>query len=167
MLALITATAVLQTFSSLPNTITLPGGTMVYGALPGWTNGEYFLVSVTPFIAPSGQQITGEPSYSLNNGVVTQTYATQAAPAPTAYVSTTTLLSLLTLTEYKGIMQFAAADVASVVGTGQLEMWLDIARLNGRVNLDDPVTQSVAQYLITNNLLTSARAAVVFAPPAS
>lgn len=97
--------------------------------------------------------------------VVVQNFDPTAPINNPLYVSTTSVLSLLTLAEYKAIMQFAAADLVSVIGTGQLSMWLDLTRLDGQINLNDPVTQSVAQYLITNNLLTAARAAVIFAPP--
>src|ERR1035437_2186921 len=42
----------------------------------------YTLVPVTPFVIPTGQVTVGAPTYAFVNGVVTETYATQAAPAP-------------------------------------------------------------------------------------
>jgi hypothetical protein len=96
-----------------------------------------------------------------------QQQAAQTLLASFNPVSLTYLLSALTLAEYKGIMAAAAADIASATGTGQLSQWLDVVRVQGWVNLGDPLTTSVQEFLVGNNLLTAARAAAVFAPPVS
>jgi hypothetical protein len=71
-------------FGDVPNPMRLPNGDIVNGAQVGWTSqdGVYSLVAVTPFITPSGQVNVGAASYTVDGGVVTETYATQAAPAP-------------------------------------------------------------------------------------
>ncbi len=78
------------------------------------------------------------------------------------YIPTATVLGRLTLAEYTAIKQAAASQLAA--GNGQLEQWLDMARtsING-INPADPATIAAIAALESANLLTAARAAVVFA----
>lgn len=73
------------------------------------------------------------------------------------------LLSRLTNAEYTAILQ--AVQTKLQVGDVQLARWLDQIRTKVQIDLNDPMTTQAETYLINNNLLTAARAAVVFAPP--
>ena len=95
-------------------------------------------------------------------------YATMMASAPNApppqpvYIPTATVLGRLTLAEYTAIRQAAASQLAA--GNGQLEQWLDMARTSPHgINPADPATIAAIAALGSANLLTAARAAVVFA----
>ena len=66
------------------------------------------------------------------------------------------------LAEYTAIKQAAAAQLAG--GNGQLEHWLDMTRTSPHgINPADPATIAAIAALESTNLLTAARAAVVFA----
>jgi len=78
-------------------------------------------------------------------------------------VSASTLLGRLSVAEYTAIRQAAAAQLAQ--GSGQLEQWLDMARVADRgINLYDPVTTAAKAALVAAGLLTQSRADAVFAP---
>lgn len=102
---------------------------------------------------------------------ITAAQAVAAAFDPTAaanqtpvYVPGATMLARLTSTEYLAIMQASAAQLTA--GNPQLSQWIDQVRLARQgVNLSDPVTLTAEATLISSGLLTSDRAAVVFAAP--
>jgi hypothetical protein len=87
--------------------------------------------------------------------------AVAALPPPPVYRSAFALLGRLTLAEYTGIRQVAAAQLAA--GNAQLEQWLDMARTapNG-VNLVDPLTVAAKAALVAAGLLTQPRADAIF-----
>lgn len=77
------------------------------------------------------------------------------------YVSSAALLKRLTVAEYTGIMQAAAAKLSQ--GDGSLSMWLDTARTaQGGVNINDPSTQAAKSALVGGGILTQSRADVIF-----
>jgi hypothetical protein len=79
--------AVVAVFASVPNPMTLPNGDRVSAAAAGWTSQDsaYSLIDVTPFVTPDGQENIGAPSYTVVDGAVIETYATQPIPAPSLY----------------------------------------------------------------------------------
>lgn len=85
-----------------------------------------------------------------------------APPSPPVYIPTATVLSRRTLAEYTAIRQAAAAQLAG--GNGQLEQWLDMARVSpSGINPADTTTTAAVAALVGAGLLTSARAAIVMA----
>jgi hypothetical protein len=87
--------------------------------------------------------------------------AIAALPPLPVYVPTFTLLGRLTGAEYLAIRQAAAAELAA--GDARLEQWLDMARTApDGVNLVDPITVAAKAALVAANLLTQARADVIF-----
>jgi hypothetical protein len=124
--------AIVATYPLVPNSLTLPGGTQVFGAVPGWTSpdGVYSLVNVAPFIVPGGQQISGPPTYSILGGVVTQTYPTQPIPAP----------------------QVAAALYNAALQAGLTITWSISTALNGTYALDTNTQVTlIGAYLASQN----------------
>jgi hypothetical protein len=90
--------AIIWVVPTMPNPFVIPDGTQVFGASAGWTNGTYTLVSVPPFVTPNGQVNTGSPIYSVSDGVVTESYATQAAPVIPSSTYVNALASGLAIT---------------------------------------------------------------------
>lgn len=90
LISLPTPQAVITVYSSTPSMIILPNGEEVHGAAVGWVSqdGVYSLVNVVPFVVPPGQQVVGPPSYSVSNGVVTETYQTQPIPPAQTAIAT-------------------------------------------------------------------------------
>ena len=88
---------IVATYSSPPNPLLLPSGAKVYGAVVGWTDGAHALVNVTPFTASAGQEITGDPTYSIDgSGNVTETYST--IPIPPQVIAAAALAAGLAIT---------------------------------------------------------------------
>jgi hypothetical protein len=87
--------------------------------------------------------------------------AIAALPPAPVYVAASTLLGRLSLAEYTGIRQAAAAQLAA--GNGQLEQWLDLARTSvAGIDLTDPATIAAKAALVSAKLLTQARADAIF-----
>jgi len=85
-----------------------------------------------------------------------------ALPTRPVYLDPFVLLGRLTLSEYTLIRQAAGAQLAA--GNGQLEQWLDMARIApSGINLLDPVTIAAKAAVVAGGLLTQARADAVFA----
>ena len=74
--------AIIGTYADGTAQFRLPSSDVLEGAKVGWTGEGCALVAVKAFIAPSGQQIIGAPTYSIDgSGNVTESYATEAIPA--------------------------------------------------------------------------------------
>ena len=86
-------------------------------------------------------------------------------PAPISdpvFVPTDVVLSRLTDAEYASIVTAASQQLAQ--GNGQLARWLDQARVSPRgIGLSDAATITAIAFLTSGSLLTTARAARVFA----
>lgn len=122
-----------------------------------WTSadGRYRLVQVTAFVPPAGQVITGSPSYAVDqNGNVTETYATVAAPAPT--VSSLAFMELFTPAESLAIETAAETDP-------QTALFMHEMAAARSIDLGAAaVTQGLA-YLVGKSLITQARATAIAA----
>jgi hypothetical protein len=155
--ALITASpkTIIQIFLTTPNPLELPNGDQVNGAFVGWTSQDnaYSIVAVTPFATPSGQVNSGAPSYSFDaNGNVVEIYATQVAPAP--IVSSLQFFGLFTQAEQIAIATEAETDPNTA-------LFMSESAAAGSINLGSPQVAQALAYLVSKNLITSARSAQI------
>jgi hypothetical protein len=80
-LALITASEILKVWAldegetELAIRYTLPNGKQISPLVSGWTDGTYSIATVSEFTVPDGKVTVGAPSYTLDNGTVTETYS--------------------------------------------------------------------------------------------
>lgn len=58
----------------------LPDGSQVSPATLGWENEQHVIVEITPMDVPEGKRITGDPSYSLVDGKLEETYTLEDIP---------------------------------------------------------------------------------------
>lgn len=153
--------AIVATYGAIPNPLRPPNGDPVSGAQVGWSGQGYALVSVAPFVPPTGQQITGAPSYAIDGGGnVTQSYATVPIPPPTISVSSFAFRQLFTTAE-------ALAITTAAQSSALIRAWLDDIGASGQVNLGSQLITTGLTRLVTAGLLTQARALAIAAgtPP--
>jgi hypothetical protein len=153
--------SIVSTYDDGTTSFTLPGGDVIEGATVGWSGEGYSLVSVVPFAAPAGRQIVGAPSYSFDGeGNVIETYATQAAPAPS--ISALAFRQLFTSAERLAITTAAQSSAP-------LREFMDDESAAGEVSLSDPEVSAGIAALVAAGVLTQDRATAILAgsPPPS
>ena len=166
MLALISTSpfAIVKTFQGNIADINVPDKWQAQRVTDGYQtpDGKYKLVTVVPFTVPGGQQTTGLPTYSINpvTGVVTQSYTTQAIPAPT-FILFQTFLDRLTATEYLNIKKAIATQIQANNAT--VARWFDRVTARG-IDLTDSQTATIKAAAVSSGLLTQARADIIFTP---
>jgi len=82
-LALITTSEVLKVWAldeeetELAIRYTLPNGKQVSPLVSGWTDGTYTIVTVSEFEILEGKETVGPPTYTIDNGTVTESYTVE------------------------------------------------------------------------------------------
>ena len=154
--------AIMQVFSQDVVDINVPGKWQAQSVTAGYQtpDGVFSVVSIVPFVPTNGQMAIGIPTYTLLNGVVTQTYASAPIPAPIPFVTLSTLIQRLTGAEYVAIKKAIAAQIAANNGT--VALWYDIAQSGQPINLNDAQTVTIKALLVSSGLLTQPRADAVF-----
>lgn len=61
---------------------TLPSSDRISPVTLGWTDGVYSVVSVEEFDVPEGKRTVGAPSYTVENGAVSESYDIEDIPPP-------------------------------------------------------------------------------------
>jgi hypothetical protein len=72
-----------------------------------------------------------------------------------------TMISRLSTAEYLQMIQFANTRINANDGT--LSYWLDQVRTQS-INVNDPRTAQMENYLVTNGILASSRVSIIFSP---
>lgn len=146
----------IEAWPSGPVNVNITGTLQAYSVDAGWVspNGAYQLVTVPPFIPPSGQQITGEPSYSIVDGAVVENYATEAIPvAPAPQITSISRRQFFQQLAAQGIIT-QAESITALTGTLPPEITTVISALPAddqypatmlllgatAINLTDPMT---------------------------
>jgi hypothetical protein len=162
---------ILQTWPSGPISINVPGVWQVEGINTGWVSpdGVYGLVAAVPFVVPNGQIIAAGPTYSVVGSQVVENYTTVVAPAPPAppapstFVPASELIGRFTDAEYSAIKAAAITQMQSGVAT--MQKWFDQMLAQGGLDISTVAATTAATALVKANLLTAARAAIIFAGP--
>jgi hypothetical protein len=100
--------AVVTLFSG--SRVALPGGSVVEGVAPGWSDKNYRVADVVRFSTPDGYRILdgASPAYEIDGDVVRETFETEAIPAPAAPSARSRALAALSDTDAVAIRCFKA-----------------------------------------------------------
>ncbi len=153
--------AILETWPDGLVNVNVPGNIQAYGVDAGWTSpdGAYKLVPVAEFSPPTGDVISGAPTFSFDaNGNVIVTYQVQPAPAPT--VTALAFRQLFTSAERLAITTAGESNAA-------IREFMDDESASGEVTLTDPEVTTGVAALVTAGLLTQTRADQVMAGTAA
>lgn len=159
---------ILKIYSQKPININVPDKWQVQNVDVGFKTPDnlYEVVNVIPFTVPDGKQTKGNASYSFNqNGQVIETFETEdlplpTTPEPTNIISATNFIARFTDQEYSNINNAALAQMEQ--GIAQLKKWIDVATAEGFIDLDRQATKDAKAALVQAQLLTQARADLIF-----
>jgi hypothetical protein len=145
---------ILQTWSSGPVNVNIPGRWQAFGVDAGWVSldGKYKIVGVLPFAPPAGQVSVGSPAFSIDDQCnVTQTSETaDAPPPPPLTVSPSQFLALLTPEEQLAITTAAQTNP-------QLDLFITKLGASDKITLSNDSVRDGLDFLVSLNLITQDR----------
>ena len=126
-----------------------------------WTDEQraaFGIYKAQPFSVPSGKRIVpgAQESFALVDGVVKQVFAVEDIP-PRTLLEGVEFLSRVTAQERAAIKAAAAQNA-------DIDLWLEIFRLRGEIDVAGSTAIAAKVELVAAGLLTQERADIIFAP---
>lgn len=108
------------------------------------------------FSVPPGKRIIGDETFAIVDGAVVQQFQVEDTP-PRTLLDGVEFLSRVTNAERAAIKAAAAANA-------DIDLWLEIFRLRGEIDVAGTTALAAKAGLVAAGLLTQERADVIFAP---